>query len=324
MELAIKENPVSHERADKLRSQLVELQQQKKITYQSLAEKSGLSRSYISEFVSGKKNLNNDLLAELEGIIKGFIASDETTHTETIPFYLTTDARETITVLEDCRESNLWGVIAGAAGLGKTTTINRYLQMRDNVSFYTPRSSVSLKSFLKELSKLFGVVLASNNTNDMTNEVIRFLTLNPKFIIIDEFGRIIRNGNMRIMEAIRDIRDACGRNLGIVLSGHSEDFAELLRCGKGQIISRLGPVYELQGPTQVEAAQIVEPLWMTPEAKKEMAHLITTFARRDGIRGILEELYQKSVRMAGNGIISLDILKDAGRRTVYGFRANRI
>lgn len=323
MGLAIKESGLSHERPDRLRSQLIELQQQKKITYQHIADQTGLARSYISEFVAGKKNLNNQLIEQIENIILGLYGSHNN-HPEAIPFYLTTDARETITVLEDCRESNLWGIIAGAAGLGKTTTIGRYMQMRDKVLFYTPRSNVSLKSFLKELARLFGCTLTSISSNDMTNELIRFLTHNPRFIIIDEFGRIMRNGNMRIMETIRDMRDACGRNLGVVLSGHSEDFAELLRSGKGQIISRLGPVYELQGPTKEEAAQIVEPLWMTPEAKKEMTQLIVNFARRDGIRGILEELYQKSVRMAGDGIITLDILKDAGKRTIYGFRSNRI
>jgi len=248
----------------------------------------------------------------------------ESTHPEKIPFYSTNDVIETMAILEDCRESNLWGIIAGAAGLGKTTTIKHYLEVKEQALFYTPRSNVTLKSFLKDLADLFCMTLTSTNANDMTNELIRFLTMNPKFIIIDEFGRIMRNGNMRIMETIRDIRDASDRNLGVVLSGHSDDFGELVRCGKGQIVSRFGPVYELQGPTKEEAAQIVEPLWMTPEAKKEMAHLITVFARKYGIRGIMEELYEKSVRLAGDSIITMDILKDAGRRTVYGFWSKRI
>ena len=321
---ALKYQLVNNERNQTLREQLNRLQSAKKITFQQVADALGISRAYISEFANGKRAINDELAQKLADFLAPFTAvqAQQQTHAPRVPFVLTDDVREMITLIDDCREKNLFGVIAGAAGLGKTTTIRKYAEGYEDVYVYTPDPNITLKEFLLDLADLFGVTITGRRISEMSKQLTKFLQANPRFLIIDEFGWIMRNGSMRIIESLRGIREACNRNLGIVLSGHADDFADFIRNSKAQIYSRLGPVYELQGPSKEECRKLVESLWMTDEAKEEMAHLLWKFAKRDGMRSILEELYEKSVRLAGEQAITLEILKEAGKRTIYGYRSS--
>lgn len=319
---AVQQEPVEPDRIQYLAERLNQLQSQKIITFQEVADHVGVSRPYVSGFASGEKTgWSLPLIHRLEAFLSRYTEGETTqTHVSQVPFIITEDFKEMVTLIDDCREERLFGVIAGASGLGKSTAIQKYADSLEDVPVYRPRSSVTLKRFLKDIAELCGTTLKSQSADGMEDELTRFLRGNPRFIIIDEFGRIMRKGSMRILESLRAIREDSGKNLGVVLSGHADDFAELMSSAKAQIYSRMGPVYELQGPSKEECRKMVEPLMMTEEAKEEMATLLHRFHRQDGMRTILEELYPKAVRLSEGQTITLEMLKEAGRRNIYGYR----
>lgn len=316
----VKDQLVDRDRLERLRNQLNALRDQGKINFQAVADHARISRTVVSQFASGKKTINDELAASIEAFIEPHLQSGTESHPAKVPFYVTNDVRRMITLLEDCREEKLYGLIAGPSGVGKTTTIAKYAESHDDVLIYTPGANVTLAEFLRDIAELFGVTLTGRKISEKEKQLLRFLRDNPKFLIIDEFGWIMRNGNMRILETLRSIRDGSGKNLGVVLAGHDEDYAYLMRVGKPQIVSRINYVEELEGMSKEECRQMVQPLWMTEEAKDEMARILYQQSKKGLARSVLEEVYKKCTRIAGEQMITLDMLTEAAQRYIHGLR----
>lgn len=319
---AVKDQLVDRDRLERLRRHLNTLHEQGKITFQEVATHARISRAVISQFASGKRPVNEELAGAIETYIEPYLQAGAKSHPETVPFCVTDDVRRMITLLEDCREERLYGLIAGPSGSGKTTAITKYAETHDDVLLYTPGANITLAEFLRDIAELLGTTLTGRKISEKEKQIIKFLRDNPRFLIIDEFGWIMRNGNMRILETLRSIRDGSDRKLSIVLAGHDEDYAYLMRVGKPQIVSRINYTEELEGMSKEECREIVQPLWMTDEAKDEMARILYLQAKKGLARSVLEEVYKKCRRIAGDQMITLDMLIESAQRYIHGLRPN--
>lgn len=313
-----------------LRKELKRLQSEiKGFTFEALSKEVDMSRAVISQFANSRIDLHDNALRKIQEAIAVYTPAAETSdavqsHPARFPLVVTNDFMCITAVAQTAYDRHTFNVVAGYAGLGKTTALRRFAESHEQVIFYTPDANITVKEFLIELGEELDVHLSRwDKITQMSRKIQAALIANPCLIIIDEFGRLIRNRNLRMIETLRDIHDQTDRSFGIVLSGHSEDLDFLMSGQTTQIYSRFGAVHVLTGLSQKEAEEMVSKLYMTPEAREEMIRLLCENTANGGIRSVCEELYIDAVEMAGSRPISLDDLQNAGKFTIYGYRAKR-
>ncbi len=283
------------EEQDRLRAQVREILQSEGLKQTEVARETGLAYGTFTAWLSGTyAGANED---KAEAVAKWVDARAEKKRLAlqlpaTPGFIETPTAGRILALLQYCQHAPDIGVIAGGAGIGKTTTIEEYQRRMPNVFIVTAEPVMSSASnYLVELSSVLG--LPEVTPQKMSGAIKRKLKGAGALIIVDEAQHL----STSTLNQARALHDSSG--CGLVFCGNETVYS---RMGDGraefaQLFSRVGMKVTRQRPQPDDVAALVRAWGLDVDLKLPKA-----IAQKPGaLRGLTKTIRLAHVVAAGKG-----------------------
>lgn len=210
-------------------------------------------------------------------------------------FQMTPTAEKILALLNFCHHAPDLGVLAGGAGIGKTTAIEEYQRRAPNVFVITAEPvSRSAHAVLQDLAEVIGVV--ERSTTRLSRAIQNRLRNTNALVIVDE-AQHLPTGTL---DQLRSLHDRAG--CGLVLSGNQTVYSRLAG-GNGkpefaQLFSRVGMKINQDRPTDEDVA-VLSKAWGVEGA--EEVQLLRVISKKPGaLRGVTKTIRLASLVAAGN------------------------
>jgi len=209
-------------------------------------------------------------------------------------FQRTPTAEKILALLNFCHHAPDLGVLAGGAGIGKTTAIEEYQRRASNVFIVTAEPvSRSAHAVLQDLAEVIGVV--EKSTTRLSRAIQNRLRNTNALIIVDE-AQHLPTGTL---DQLRSLHDRAG--CGLVLSGNQTVYSRLAG-GNGkpefaQLFSRVGMRINQDRPTDEDVA-VLSKAWGV-EGPDEVQLLRAISKKPGALRGVAKTIRLASVVAAG-------------------------
>lgn len=189
-------------------------------------------------------------------------------------------------------------VISGGAGIGKTTTIDRYAKTFPNVWKVTAcPSNASMRAMLLEISAVLDLHGNGWQNRALSRDIKRELTGTNGLLVIDEAQHL----GIQAIEEIRSIFDAA--RVGLVFSGNHKVYSILTKGIRSaefsQLSSRVGRKLAIHFPTTDDVDAILDAWEVTGNKEREYAHEVAT--RPGAIRTLVNILEDATAVAQGMG-----------------------
>ncbi|HPN37205.1 MAG TPA: AAA family ATPase [Melioribacteraceae bacterium] len=222
------------------------------VSINRVSKQLGYSAAVLSQYLAGKYVGDND---KLEITIAAYLQRQkeiELMPKESIPFTLTTNAKQVFAIARMCHNENEIGVITGEAGTGKTRAIKEYSIKNPDVILIEADLSYTNKVFFRELHKKLGMD-GNGGIYDLFTDCCERLKDSGRLVVIDE----AENLPYRSLDMIRRLYDKAG--IGILLVGLPRLIRNLTgRKGEfKQLYSRVGFAINLESLTDDDTKAIV-------------------------------------------------------------------
>ena len=285
---------------------LKEYLEENKITYTDLANRIGISKSILSQYMSGtyKAPQTTDVK------IAEFFARQEqssqmpSANIGSVSFAKTSIANEVLNTIAICQIQRKMGCIYGDAGIGKTMAIKEYARNNSECIVITVTKATSReRSFLETLCEELHIPIG--RIDRMHKACKAKLDQSEKVLIIDEAQHLPYS----TIEDVRALNDDDG--IGIVLVGNYEINDKLTKQGYDQLSSRVGlPKLLVNSEIQREDVKLI----FSELGEKEIDILYAIARSRWCLRGAVN-VYSNAVM---NDDISADGLKGMARAMGMG------
>lgn len=159
-----------------------------------------------------------------------------------------------------CHEEKELGILTGAPGIGKTTTLKEFAKdYAGEVIFFTARPEMSTRDFIQQFATQLGLGVLYGSAYERTTAVIQALLAHPHTIIIDEAENLAKSSVTKL-EILRHIYDDSG--VGIMIAGTPRLRTLLIkgpsyRENLSQLYSRVSYFMELTGLAEEDVGQIL-------------------------------------------------------------------
>ena len=275
----------------KHRRLLWKLHKEDGVTLQTIANESGISRSYLSQYLKGEVVLSDAKLDMLEEYFKkikywdneGFFEETKPqgfiSKVEELPFLITECLIRTTYVLEATWTNKNFGMVTGPSGCGKTAAVKYWLDskpdMADKSIFITANGNMTRKSILRRIAKELGMFFPAD-ADALIEQICAELKAEPRLIIIDEADQISHELKL---ETLRSVVDGASGCVGIVLIGN-EDLAErIMRMAVdkrklSRIHNRFGANQKVRMPSDAEANELIKHVNLSKIARYKLVAII--------------------------------------------------
>jgi DNA transposition AAA+ family ATPase len=190
-------------------------------------------------------------------------------------------------------------IIAGGAGISKTTTCEHYARTNRNVWLATADpSSKGTHGLLVELAEVMDVT--EKHAAKLARAICRRVEGTQGLIIIDEAQQL----STEALDQIRSIYDRARGTVGVALVGNEQVYARLEGNGRkaefAQLFSRVG-VRITQSRPKAEDMCVLIKAWDITD--KEEIKLLKAIGRKPGaLRGMTKTLQLATMLAAGAGV----------------------
>lgn len=196
-----------------------------KIDQATLAKKIGYSPAVVNTFLKGsyKGNIEN-----ITDALKKFLVSfneDKKRIKTVLKFCETSVSRNIFNIASMCKYNGEMDVCVGSSGLGKTTAINEFQRLNNNVIVVDPDEKCSTRALLKQIGTQLKLPNFSWRMEDFLTDIVRKLYGTGSLIIIDE----AENLNPSMFRTIRKLHDRCEGTCAILFVGTETLYGNLLR-----------------------------------------------------------------------------------------------
>ena len=257
-----------------------------------IAPETGIAYGTLAAWRSAKYAGNNMRIAET---VRQWLVTREAKHRTrsalpAVPdFVMTPTASRIIEVLERALVLPDIAVIAGGAGIGKTSAIRKYQAMTPNVFIATMQACTGA---MRAMMEVIGAELGTfrlHRTVEMSDQIVRKLRNTNGLLIIDEAQHL----DAEAMDQLRSFHDAA--QIGIALVGNETVFgrfgAERRTPQFAQLFSRVGQRFTRRELTKGDLDALIGAWDLADE---EATKAVRTIARLPGAaRGMT-----KCLRMA--------------------------
>lgn len=270
------------------------------ISQAQVARESDLHASVLSQYMSGTYPGDN---AGVERKLAAYLNARREREIErrraaAAPEWVDTPtSRRILTALSWAQAEGDIAVIYGAAGAGKTKSIEQYRRTAPAVwvATMTP-SSAGVAGALAELAEALGLE-ASGSPRTLFKALCKRLSETNGLVIIDEAQHL----GVQALDQIRAIHDATG--IGIALVGNEAVYARMTGGNRAayldRLYSRIGNRVRISPATQGDL-QAVAAGWGLPYAP--LKDLLTDIASRGGaIRAVTKVLRRAAAMAASTG-----------------------
>lgn len=189
-------------------------------------------------------------------------------------------------------------VVTGGAGIGKTTTIDRYAKTFPNVWKVTAcPSNASMAAMLREIGAALDLHGNGWQNRALSRDIKRHLTGTNGLLVIDEAQHL----GIQAIEEIRSIFDSA--KVGLVFSGNHKVYSILSKGVRSsefsQLSSRVGRKLAIHFPTTEDVNAILDAWTVTGTKERDYAHEIAT--RPGAIRTLVNILEDATAVAQGMG-----------------------
>lgn len=282
---------------DALRTELRQVLGLAALSLAAAAKLAGIAASTLSAWMAGKYAGDNDRVAAdvrkwLDSRRAG--ARARSVLPPVLGFVLTETADRFLDTLEHAQYVVDMVVIAGGAGVGKTTAARRYASENPNVWLLTCEPSIgSTHAMLDYLCTALNV--AERSSNKRAHAVQKRLTSSEGLLIVDEAQHL----TTQALDQLRSIHDQAG--VGIALIGNEEVYGRLDGGGRvakfAQLTSRIGMKATRVRPTAKDVDALLDAYGVAGARERG---LLRDVARRPGaLRGMVKTLRLAHMLAAG-------------------------
>lgn len=222
-------------------------------------------------------------------------------------------AKDTLTVLSQCHELKDFGMIYGAAGIGKTRAAERYIEAHKDCIFLRATESIrQRRPFLRHLAMMENVKAPRTGAmDDLFEGILARLRKSGRLLIVDEAQKL----DFRTLELIRDLHDLAG--IGVVLMG-DEMIYQMLHTGRTKaqyerLASRIGIRRCLQPEPPRKDVEAVARQYIDGADDECIAYLHTKAKGVGGYRSVVKHcrLAFRTAAADGGRTVTVEDLKDA-------------
>lgn len=209
----------------------------------------------------------------------------------------TPTARAVLSALSFSQMAGAVSAVYGGAGVGKTTTVNRYKRQAPNVWVVTATPAVSAPGpILTRIAQTLGI-RTSGAVHVVEANIIERVRETRGLLVIDEAQHLTH----RALDAVRSIHDAAG--IGLALVGNEIVYSQLTggsrSVGFAQLFSRVAKRVRLSRAKDADVLALLEA-WGIQD--KESRQLCLGIGRRPGaLRGLSQTLRLASMFAAASG-----------------------
>jgi len=221
---------------NKFLSRLKELQS-KGVSQNAVATQIGVSSSLISQYKSG--TYPGDV-KEIEDKVKGWLERSESKDKNLVISYVEIKATKSIfKAIETCQRDKDFSVIIGNAGVSKTETCKRYIELNKS-GIYIKINQSTRGALLRSIAKQLNISM-QGNTITLYEKIIGVLSGRDWVIIVDEADYLKEN----CKELLRHISDDAG--IGVCLVGLPRLEMQLVNATDDyqQLVRRIGTFLDL-------------------------------------------------------------------------------
>ena len=288
----------------------------KKLSRQEVASRIGISRSMLSQYLSGTYSnpisVEERLIPYLTDQGIGIDAKDTTGnpfYEEEHPLYQSADTRRILAVCGTCQEYAALGVIAGKSGFGKTHTLHHYARL-PKVAYIECDDTMGRKDLVDSLEQALGLNQGYGSLYRRTEVITAHINKNPGWLIlVDEADKLISKSTQKKMEILRKLVDKS--KVGMVIAGEPQ-LIPMLIAYDNRFANRSDLSYVLNGLSSTEATEYLSHLPMEQQAQEELIQRACN--KRNGCFRLLDRTLTNVIRLAkdqGAVKITMDIIEEA-------------
>lgn len=224
-----------------VKAKLLQILERPGYTQKTVATKTGLSATVISQYLRGTYNGS---IPNVEAALKDFLQREEyrANHREVRATFVPTQlAGMALSLISNTHMDGDIGVIYGPAGMGKSMVLREYAYKNKGAILIEADPGCTARVLLQELCARLGVK-RTGNIHELSEECIQALTGTGWVVLVDEAELL----PYRALEVLRRIHDRSG--VAIVLAGMPRLLINL-RGSRGefaQLYSRVGMCLNLE------------------------------------------------------------------------------
>ena len=267
-----------------------------------VARLSGVGYSTLAAWMGGKYLGDNVRVAEQ---LRTWLRSRETAAAVsgyatalTMPdFVATPTASSVLSVLQHAQYVPDLVVIAGGAGIGKTTSVREYARTNPNVWVITGEPSLaSTHGTLELLCDALGI--AEHSATRRSRAIAKRVSGSGGLIVVDEAQHLASAA----LDQLRTLHDKAG--VGLALVGNEEVYARLDGGGRraqfAQLFSRVGMRLTRARPTKGDIDALLEAAGVEGDADRKLLRAIAV--KPGALRGMTKVLRVAHMLAAAEGV----------------------
>ena len=251
---------------------------QSRMTIADLAVQTGISRSALSKYLSGKYDASPvSIEQKLRTVLAKQGISTEEKSIEAIDtgkkaLFESRDALSIMGICSSCQEYLALGVVIGRSGYGKTYTLKQYAKL-PKVCYIECDDTMGGRDLIEAVERTIGIAQTYGSIWSRVNIIRAFFNKNPgHLLIVDEADKLLDRYSQKKMEILRGIKDQC--NVGMVVAGEPR-LEPLLKKYLPRFANRVDFFYSLNGLARDEVDAYLQEYIVDPDALAELQRRAT-------------------------------------------------
>lgn len=293
------ETTFSHEDMEQMRESVRSIMEAEGKNQADIARETGVKYGTFTGWLAGTYQGNNDRVA---GEVQIWLSAreDKKRHSARVPrvpgFQRTESAESFLDCLSFAQIMPEISVIAGGAGIGKTSAITYYGQHNPNVWIATmDPSTASIHAMLSELCDVMDI--PEKSPTKLARAISRKVEGSGGLIIVDEAQHL----DAKALDQLRSIYDRANGSVGIALVGNESVYSRLDGQGRkasfAQLFSRIGVRITQSKPKPNDMCLLIKAWGVDNE---EEIKLLKAIGRKPGaLRQMTKTIQLASMLAAG-------------------------
>jgi len=304
-------------------------QQGKKID--DVAREIGVSRPYLSQFITGSYRSPKDSSLHLGFKVRAYleqkgllqeesaldVSKEERPEKETlwirsvkeIGLVKTHNLRLVESIINWCREKCELDILVSRPGLGKSFALRECKRVYGDIVIIECDVDSTNKSILVDIAESIGAG-ASGSTSAIKKRIVKELRKSPRLLIFDEADLL----SIKTIEMIRRLHDTLEDSIGMMLVGNLKLERMLLSCiidddDMVRLSDRFKRSWHLSAITETDTAFFLERVYATDAARRMLADI----GMKRGIRQLVNALDRLLEATRGEKPITKELVEELGQ-----------
>lgn len=303
-----------------LAEELLRLRDSEGVTFAALANKTGISRTAISQLANQGLRMKPEHERKLWEAIAEIRGADERLGPDKPAAPAVYKTRVELFETKEFKEATGWcayvyskrkmGVLVGHPGSGKTTVLRHFAQVQPGVLYIEAWPQMRVGDMLETIGRALGIALRGNNYHKTQALISALMGRTDVLIAVDE-AEYLAKWDVDKFEVLRKIWDNTGTP--VILCG-TDVLEGMLTRGRGRH-DNLAQLYrrkvelKLNGIDRGETRSILRQYNVTPDAAEALAAIAADV--KHGGMGTFVEILDICLEAAEGGQINEDILASA-------------